>query len=152
MVGSCYCLAEKGVRITWIEGLLDSGSLVEAGIDILGGDFNMVRDTTVDRSDGGLDGMGRSRGLDIWEELERLSALRDAGHQKWGIRQSLPTGYMDLECGLIGSSWLSAGEWTSGRNWRLCGTPGQTTGGWWGRGHLGGVGMGLDIGDLTMHC
>ena len=48
VVDSCYCPAERGVRITWIEGLLDSGSLVEAGVDILGGDFNMVRDVAVD--------------------------------------------------------------------------------------------------------
>ena len=44
----------------------------------------MVRDVAVDRSDGGLDGMGRSGGLDRWEEMERLSALGDAGRQKWG--------------------------------------------------------------------
>ena len=64
VVGSYYCPAERGARITWIEDLLDSGSLVEAGVDVLGGDFNMVRDVAVDRSDGGLDGIGRSGGLD----------------------------------------------------------------------------------------
>ena len=59
---------------------------MEAGVDILGGDFNMIRDAMVDQSDGGLEGTDRSRRLDRWEEMERLSALGDAGCQKWRNR------------------------------------------------------------------
>ena len=53
VIGSCYCPTERGLYIDWIEGLLDVGALAEAGVDILGSNFNMIRDVTMDRSDGG---------------------------------------------------------------------------------------------------
>ena len=53
MVGSCYCPASAGERVPWLERLCEEGILVDIGLDVLGGNFNMVRDLTLDRTDGG---------------------------------------------------------------------------------------------------
>ena len=87
MVGSCYCPAFAGERVLWLERLHEDGILVDLGLDILGGDFNMVRDPTLDRTDGGRGMNGRSPGLGIWEEVEQLGSLVDAGRALWGDRR-----------------------------------------------------------------
>ena len=85
VVGSYYYLAVQGERVDWLEGLLVDRSLMETEVDILGGDFNMVQDTTPDWSDRGAGVVGHSGGLGRWEEIERLSALSDVGRAKWGV-------------------------------------------------------------------
>ena len=61
--------------------------MVMAGLDCLGGDFNMVRNGQLDRTDNGRGLVGKSGGLECWEEIERLSALIDAGRTRWGLQR-----------------------------------------------------------------
>ena len=53
MVGSCYCPASARERVLWLKRLHEEGILVDIGLDVLGGDFNMVRDPILDRTNGG---------------------------------------------------------------------------------------------------
>ena len=87
VVSSCYIPAVSRERIDWIEGLLGEDILEEVGIDILGGDFNMIRDVTLDRTDGGAWQSGQSKGWERWKEVERRHLLIDAGRAKWGDRR-----------------------------------------------------------------
>src|SRR3978361_1070716 len=79
-----YIPAVSRECIEWIEGLLEEDILAEVGIDILGGDFNMVGDVTLDRTDGGAQQAGQSKGWERWKEVEQAHLLIDAGRAKWG--------------------------------------------------------------------
>jgi hypothetical protein len=86
VVSSCYVPAVSRERVDWIAGLLEEGVLDGIGIDILGGDFNMVRDVVLDRTDNGARQPGQSAGWLRWKEVERAQLWIDAGREMWGRR------------------------------------------------------------------
>jgi len=110
-VGSVYVPAVTRERKTWLDNWIEWEEKEELRLDILGGDFNMIRDRKLDRSDEGI-GVAASPGMARWLLIEKDMGLVDGVRLRRREESGLFTRWHKVGDNLVGSriDWIMVGE------------------------------------------